>query len=153
MVYCMGLRGRVIVLLSKSILLSLAITCVSLWLVGCNLNSAAITPTAAPTPDVPQVLFNAPVNNARVFEETLLDVDIVATDNTQGIAKIEFYVDGTLLETGEPEVSPAKPVFRVTMNWLTEGVGTHTFSAIAYRPDGTTSEESIMVIEVVPRAG
>jgi hypothetical protein len=117
---------------------------------GCNLG-AATPSTPIATPDLPTVSFNAPVNNARVFEDTLLDVDIVATDNTEGISKVEFYVDGTLLEAGEPENSPVKPIYRVTMNWLTEGVGNHSLSAIAYRPDGTPSEETVIVLEIVPR--
>lgn len=132
--------------------IAVALVLLILCLCGCNLNAAARTPTPPPTPDIPQVSFNAPVNNARVFEETLLDIDLVATDYGQGISKIALYVDGTLLDEAESEGGPTKPIFRVEMNWLTEGVGAHTLSAIAYRPDGTPSEETIIVIEVVPRS-
>jgi hypothetical protein len=118
---------------------------------GCNLGAAAVTQTPPATPDIPQVIFNAPTNNARVFEDTLLDIDLVATDNSQGVVKVEFYVDGELLETAESEEGPVKPIYRVAMNWLTQGVGNHTLSALAYRANGTRSEEAVIVLEVVPR--
>lgn len=132
--------------------LALIVVFLLMGLSGCNLGAAAVTPSPIATPDIPQIAFNAPSNNARVFEDTLLDIDLVATDYGEGISRVELYVDGELLEEGEAEDSPVRPIFRVSMNWLTQGVGNHSLSAIAYRADGTPSEEAVIVIEVVPRA-
>lgn len=119
-----------------------------LTLSACNLNSAA--EASVPAPQVPQVMFNAPVNQATIFEDTLIDIDLVATDDETGIALIELYVDGELLEDGRPD-SGAEPVYRVTMNWFAAGVGLHTLTAIAYQPNGTASPEATIVVEVVAR--
>jgi hypothetical protein len=115
---------------------------------ACNLTATAPTPAA--TPDLPQVEFISPLNGATIFPETLLDIDIVAQDATAGITRIEFYVDGEMLEEGSPD-SGQEAVFRVTMNWLTEGVGLHSLGVIAYRPDGTPSQETTIVVEVIAR--
>jgi hypothetical protein len=131
--------------------LALIVAVLLMSLSGCNLGAAAVTPSPAATPDIPRMAFNAPANNARVFDDTLLDIDLVATDESEGISRIELYVDGELLEEAEAEEGPVRPIFRVRMNWLTQGVGNHSLSAVAYREDGTPSEEAVIVIEVVPR--
>lgn len=119
-----------------------------LLLAGCNLT--AEPPTLAPTPDLPTVTFIYPENGSLVFEGVDLNVDIYARDTTRGIARIEFFVDGEQINEGVPE-SGVVPEFRVTMNWLTEGLGGHTLAAIAYRADGTASDQAIIAIDVIPR--
>ncbi|MBC8098654.1 MAG: hypothetical protein H7Y11_04375 [Armatimonadetes bacterium] len=119
-------------------------------LAGCNLMADTTTPTPPATPDVPQVAFNAPPNRVQVFDGVLMDLDIVAQDTTAGIARVELYVDGELHTEGEPEVPPT-PLFRVSMNWYAQGVGFHTLTAVAYRPDDTPSQEATIVVEVVAR--
>ena len=37
------------------------------------------------------------------------------------------------------------------MNWLAEGIGFHSLTAIAYRPDGTASPPTIISVQVVER--
>jgi hypothetical protein len=115
-------------------------------LAACNLVPAETTPIA--TPDLPRVEFLSPPNRATVVEGALLDVDIVAQDETAGIAKVEFFVDGSLLQTGATE-SADEEVYRVTMNWLAEGIGNHSLSAIAYRPTGIAGQETTIIVEVV----
>jgi hypothetical protein len=113
---------------------------------ACNLVPAETTPVA--TPDLPRVEFLSPPNRATVVEGALLDVDIVAQDESAGIAKVEFFVDGSLLQTGETETGNEE-IYRVTMNWLAEGIGTHSLSAIAYRPTSIASQETTIIVEVV----
>jgi hypothetical protein len=43
-----------------------------------------------------------------------------------------------------------EPVFRVETNWPAQGVGRHRISAIAYRSDGTRSDEYSIIVEVLP---
>ena len=117
-------------------------------LAACSL--AQPTPTPLPTPDIPQVEILSPANNQQVLEGLDFDLDILASDSSSGIQKIEMYVDEGLINTAEPVDGPA-PIFRVTMNWLARGLGRHVIYAIAYRPDETPSDESRITLEVIPR--
>ena len=49
-----------------------------------------------------------------------------------------------------PDISAAVPLFTVRMNWLAQGQGRHTLSAIAYRPDGTASDMETILVNVLP---
>lgn len=115
---------------------------------ACSLTAPPSTPV--PTPDIPSVEFQFPQNQDQVIEGVDLTVDIIARDTTTGIQRIEFYVDNELIREG---IAPegAEEVFRVNMNWLVQGLGRHTLSAIAYRPDGTASDEAIIGINVITR--
>ena len=113
-------------------------------LVGCTLES-----TPVPTPDLPRVQFIAPANNSRVVNNTDLTIDLFAQDSTIGIAKIELYADGTLVKEASLPNYDVQTDFRVQVNWLASGLGFHALSAIAYRPDGTRSDETFLSIEVV----
>jgi len=115
---------------------------------GCNLGTPQETPI--PTPDIPTVQILAPPNNAQVIDDTDFDIDILGVDPSQGIAKIELYVDGELINENSA-VDGALPQYRVTMNWLAKGVGFHVVSVIAFREDNTRSDEVVINIEVVPR--
>ncbi len=119
-----------------------------LILSGCNLTAPPTTPV--PTADLPRASFQFPSNNDQVFVGTDLTVDIAARDTTLGIGMVEFYVDGELMQSGEPPNGVVE-VFRVNMNWLAEGIGLHTLSAVPYRPDGTRGDETIISIEVIDR--
>lgn len=119
-----------------------------LWLAGCNL--ALIEPTAIPTPALPTVEFLYPLNNAQVYEGTDLTFDILARDETLGVERIELYLNGELLNQAVLQNYTYLKVFRVEMNWVTNGVGRHAISAIAYRPTGVASTETYLTIEVIP---
>lgn len=112
---------------------------------GCTLTE--VPPTPVPTPDIPRVRFMFPENGARVVQNAEITVDIVAEDDTAGIARIIFMVDGTQINEGAPDA--VVPVFRVAMNWVAGNLGGHTLHAIAYRPDGTQSDEAIILVDVI----
>ena len=118
------------------------------FLAACSL--ARPTPTPLPTPDIPQVEIRSPADSQQVMEGLDFDLDILASDSSQGIQTIELYVDDVLLNTAQPE-SGAVAKFRVTMNWLARGLGFHIIHAIAYRPDGMRSDEARITLEVIPR--
>jgi hypothetical protein len=126
-----------------------ALFCVALMFIGmiagCTLTE--VPPTAVPTPDIPRVRFMFPENGARVVQDAEITVDIVAEDDTAGIARIVFLVDGTQINEGAPDSTV--PVFRVAMNWVAGNLGGHTLHAIAYRPDGTQSDEAIILVDVI----
>lgn len=119
-----------------------------LVLSGCNLGTQQATPV--PTPDIPSVQILSPPNNQQVFAGTNFDIDILASDTSQGIQKIELYVDGGLLNTNSV-ISGTQAQYRVTMNWLAQGEGFHVLSAVAYRADDTRSDETVINLEVIPR--
>lgn len=123
----------------------------SVSLAGCNLGTAAPETTVVPTPDIPTIEFLEPPNNSQVFEGFNLLLDIVAHDEAEGIAKIEFYVDGELINDVTPQDVSSVPVFRAEMNWLAQREGLHVLTAIAYREDGTSSDEALLNIQVVLR--
>lgn len=115
---------------------------------GCNLKSKDATPI--PTPDIPTVRFLFPSNNDQVIEGTDLTFDIYAEDMSVGVARVELFIDGQLL--GEPMYYgdyQFTDEFRPQTNWLAQGIGRHTISAVAYRPDGTPSDEALITVEVI----
>jgi hypothetical protein len=102
---------------------------------------------------MPKVEFLYPANEATVVEGTDLDIELLASDEGIGIARVEFLVDEEVLNERGPDVSAAVPLFTVRMNWLAQGQGRHTLSAIAYRPDGTASDIETILVNVLPPNG
>ena len=118
------------------------------WLAGaCHLQQAAVVPS--PTPSLPTAEFLFPSNNSRVEEGAELNIDLLGSDTQYGVARIELYVDDVKINEATPKDNPTVPDFRVTMNWTAEGIGLHTLRAVAYRLDGTASDDALIVIEVV----
>lgn len=130
-----GLRFKQLIVIVVSVFIGIT---------GCTLDA-----TPAPTPDLPRVQFVAPPNNSRVVNHTDLTIDLYAHDRTMGIAKIELYADGSLVKEASLPNYGVQTDFRVQVNWLASGLGFHVLSAIAYRPDGTRSDETFLSIEVV----
>jgi hypothetical protein len=133
----------------------LLITILSIVVTGCTLVGEQIPLT--PTPDLPSVTFRFPENNAQVFENAELPIELLATDVSQGISRVELYVD-TLTDaepyqTATPVEAETVPVFTARMNWLARGIGRHQLTAVAYRADGIQSDEQILIVEVIPRPG
>ena len=62
-------------------------------------------------------------------------------------------MDEALINERGPDISAAVPLFTVNMNWLAQGQGRHTLSAIAYRPDGTSSDVETILVNVLPPDG
>ncbi len=119
-----------------------------LLLCGCNLRQGTLTPI--PTPDVPHIEFRYPLNNSTVIEGSELTLELLATDAGAGVARVELLVDDLPHQEGKPQISPAVATFTVTMNWLAQGVGQHSFTALAYRQDGATSPPAMIIVEVLP---
>lgn len=119
-----------------------------LFTTGCNLKSKDAT--AIPTPDIPTVRFLFPANNDQIIEGTDLTFDIYAADMSIGVARVELFIDGQL--HGEPMYYgdyQFTDEFRPQTNWVAQGIGRHTIAAIAYRPDGTPSDEALITVEVI----
>lgn len=126
--------------------------CLVMLLAGCNL-AAGSQPTPFPTPDIPSVEILSPANNQQVFEGTVFDIDIVARDETAGVARIELLVDDNFVNEVAPDESEGTsvPALRVKMNWLAQGAGFHIIEVVAYREDGTRSDSALLNIDVISR--
>lgn len=124
---------------------------VALLLAGCTLEASRLALTPIPTPDIPRVEFLFPDNNSVVLENTDLTLDIIAYDETAGVARVEVRVDGELLlDALPPDAIPVSP-FRFETNWLAQGLSRHVIAAVAYRTDGTPSAEALLILDVQPR--
>ncbi len=108
-----------------------------------------------PTPDLPSIQFQYPTNNAQVFINTDLNIELVARDNTSGVSRVELYVgplaEGEPLQTVTPVSAESVPVFTLTVNWLARPVGATSLTAVAYRADGVRSDETTILLDVIPR--
>lgn len=108
-----------------------------------------------PTPDLPGIEFQYPANNAQVFINTDLNIELVARDNTSGVTRVELYrgplAEGEPIQTVTPVDAESVPVFTVTINWLARPLGNTSLTAVAYRADGVRSDEATILLEVIPR--
>ena len=116
---------------------------------ACNLQVG--TPTPPPTPNAPQIEFQKPASAILVDENTELDIALIARDSGVGVSKIELLIDDVPYKEVTPTASTAVPIFTVTMNWLATGVGFHSMTATAFRPDGTGSPPVTIIVEVAPQ--
>lgn len=118
-------------------------------LAACNLQSSPNTPP--PTPDIPTVQFQFPPNNSSVIEGVDLTIELVAQDGGAGVSRVELLIDDQPHQEAKPEVNITVPTFTVTMNWLAQGLGSHSLTAIAYRTDGTASDAEVIIVDVVAK--
>lgn len=119
-------------------------------LTGCNLRTDGATLTPLPTLDIPRIQFTAPANRQQIISGTEVAIEVLAEDGGTGIARIELLIDDLLYTEARPEVSAAVPVFAARMRWLAQGVGIHSLTVIAYRPDETASPPTTILVEVIP---
>ena len=125
--------------------------CGGIALIASACNLSRLTPTPRPTPDLPRVEILSPPTSQLVIEGTEFDLDILAVDQSKGIARVELYIDDVLFKTSEAAAGP-QPQYRVAMNWYARGRGWHAFRVIAYREDGTRSDEHTITLKVIARS-
>jgi hypothetical protein len=126
-------------------MMRLLLLIVCAWmLTACTLIAADVVPTPEPS-----VVFVAPLNNQQVTAGEALTLDVVARSRGGvGVARVALYVDETLLGEGTPPEGTVE-VFRVTMQWNTQGVGFHSLSAQAFDSNGQPIGEALIVVEVI----
>lgn len=143
-----GMRASANPIPKQAQLTILSLLCLCL-LGSCNLAKPQTTLAPTATAAIPQARILYPPHNQRVIEGVIFDIDILASDHTLGIERVEFYVDEVRLQTSISEGGPTGD-FRVTMNWFAKGIGWHKFSVIAYRQDGAASHPHSIALEVIP---
>ena len=102
--------------------------------------SATITVEAAPNNQPPTVEITAPHNNARVYRWWGVWVEAEANDPDGSITKVEFYADGTLLNT---DTSAPYRYY-----WYPTSRGTQTLTAKAYDDGGAETISDPVTVRV-----
>ncbi|HEX7587311.1 MAG TPA: Ig-like domain-containing protein, partial [Anaerolineae bacterium] len=97
---------------------------------------------------IPIVQLVSPISNTQVsISQTTFLIAYAADDN--GIARIEFYDDSTLVGT-ETAPSPAPTVFSASVPWTPADLGSHLVRVIAYDTTNRASAPEDMTVSVTP---
>ena len=132
----------------RSVTRSLALVIV----VGLLAAACGSGPTVTPTPvpgGQPTVVIESPANGAPTPIGQPLTVQVRGDDLTVGVNRIDLLVGGILVDIeGTPSDLP-QPMFAVGLEWTPTAEGSHTLTAIAYRPDGTASQPAEVTVTVV----
>src|SRR5690606_17109612 len=65
-----------------------------------------------------------------------------------GVARVELYVNGSLVATGTPPDGETVPRLNLEQPWLPDSEGEYILSVIAYRADGTASGPATVIVRV-----
>jgi hypothetical protein len=109
-------------------------------------------PTVTPSPvpgGQPTVVIESPVNGAPTPIGQPLTVDVRADDLAVGVNRIDLLVGGILVDIESTPGDVPQPMFAVGLQWTPTAEGSHTLTAIAYRPDGTASQPAEVTVAVV----
>lgn len=130
---------------------------VMLALAALACNVPGLTPQEAvddspPPPAVPSVDIRVPVNGMSYAEGTNVIIQVVGSDAGAGISRIDLLVDDVAAGSSTAPNAAGQAAFLETFEWLAQGQGLHSISAVAYRQDGTASEPAMTSINVVGAA-
>jgi hypothetical protein len=140
----MSLSGKRHLFASPAWLLGLAL---ALGALACNLTGAGNRSAGVPAPSI-----QSPAAGATVAAGETVPITIAATDEGDGIARVEVYVNGAMLGSVAVEDGPATAAV-ITQDWTPTEEGEANLMAIAYRADGTGSAPAtiaVMVASVTP---
>jgi hypothetical protein len=113
--------------------LALLVLCASALVAACQQ-----APASKPT-----IVISSPAHGARFRTGEVVAVNSAAAD-PGGIARIELYADGVLVEEATPPVS-SQIQFNVIQNWTATTPGQHTLTVKAYNASNATAESGIVV--------
>lgn len=114
----------------------------ALGALACTLTGASTRSRALPAASI-----ESPAAGASVAAGETVSITIAATDASDGIARVEVYVNGALLGSVPVEDGPA-PAVVITQGWTPKEEGEANLMAIAYRADGTGSAPATIAVMV-----
>jgi hypothetical protein len=103
--------------------------------------------TVATDSQLPTVFINAPLNQSVLQAGQSVQIDVVANDD-QAVARIELYVDNSLLESRVAPAGSALPTMRELFNWSASIIGSHTLQARAYDAAGQMGASLAVAVTV-----
>jgi uncharacterized protein YgiM (DUF1202 family) len=115
-------------------------------LVGCG-GGGESKATVVTDSQLPTVFINAPLNQTVLQAGQAVQIDVVANDD-QVVARIELYVDNSLLESRVAPAGSALPTMRELFNWSASIVGPHTLQARAYDAAGQMGASLAVAVTV-----
>jgi len=131
-----------------------AVAGVVLMLVGaalaCNLQFGPSAPTPVATASA-SITFVAPAKNTTIAEGSMITLAVSASDSASGVAKVDFFLDDTLIGTQSADNAAGQQTFVARMDWIATGVQGHLLAAVAYRADGAKIGETGITIQVLKR--
>jgi uncharacterized protein YraI len=96
---------------------------------------------------IPTVQIIAPINGAVIQAGQAIPVNVIANDD-EAIARIELYVDNSLIESRVAPAGSALTTLSEQFNWSASMAGPHTLQARAYDGVGQMGASSIVAVEV-----
>jgi uncharacterized protein YraI len=122
-----------------------------LLLMALSMAAMACNITIGERPEVPTVTASvqiiAPTNRSVVAHNATITLAAVAEDATQGVAQIEFFIDGVSFSVQRAESSTNSLYASVT--WTPAETRGYLITAEAQRPDGSTIGEDGITVDVV----
>ena len=124
--------------------------CLASCLTACTLNNVGV-PAAVSGDPVVRIL--SPLPNATYFEGIAVNIQAQVSNAGANIDRVEVVIDGATVATLSAPNPTDAAAFNVTHGWSATGLGAHTISLTAYRPDGSTSAPVSVEITVVAQNG
>ena len=98
------------------------------------------TSTGTKDEEKPTVSISNPLNNSEWPEGTIITIKVETADN-EGIAKVEFYIDGMLVSTDN--------TLEYDYEWDTDSqIGSHTIQAKAYDTNGNVGNSGTIYVKI-----
>lgn len=123
--------------------LAFALMLSTMLLAACGIGKP--TPIVAP----PAVSITSPADGHTVQEGVDVPIDSTAND-TQGVLKVELWVDDSLYRVDVSPQPEGQTTFVVSQPWHAAVVGSHKVVAKAYSKSGQVAESAPVMIEVLP---
>lgn len=130
----------------KSFLWILGVFVLALALAGCGEKNEP-APTVPTDNQPPLVQVNQPLSQAFLQAGQAIPVEIIANDDVS-VARIEFYVDGSLVESRVAPVGSTLTAWREVFTWSASIVGPHTLQARAHDAVGQVGTSPIIAVTV-----
>jgi uncharacterized protein YraI len=129
------------------------ISMLALSALACNLPGSSDTPAGGDAPaaaaNAPVVDIRVPVNGMSFAEGTNVIIQTVGTDAGAGVSRIDLLIDDVAYGSNTAPTAAGQSAFITNFEWVAEGQGLHSITAIAYRQDETASTAATISVNVV----
>jgi hypothetical protein len=114
---------------------------------ACSFLGRRSTPVIAP----PTVSITSPIEGYTVREGEDLSIDSTSND-TQGVLKVELWVDGSLYRVDASWAPDGQTTFEASQPWHTSELGSHSIVVKAYSKSGQVAESTPLTVNVIAAA-